>query len=766
MGRKKKQGSKKSGSTLNSSVRSEIAGVITLVFGAILLLSLYHEGMGYVGMIFRSLLTWSIGRAAWTIPLVVIAGGLMALFSFESDDLTPRLWGIFLGSVILSGVYHLALPIEDALTPGVVADGGGYVGGVMTWILYSAVGSVGTYLVLGAGAIVSVVLMVNVPMLDIVKKGLGFLVQSLGAFWADVVDFVTEPRTGREEPQEQAAEPPMGSGDVRIHSYPEEDAAAGAATGGRVLPFPGKKREEEEGKPRESAAEDRKQPTSPSEVEQVRMDMNALYSLPKPDILSPPGRRPGLRGRARGELNRKAELLESTLRSFGVEVTVTEISHGPTITRFDVHPGPGVKVSQISSLSDDLALSLATSGVRIVAPVPGKSAVGIEVPNREVSPVSLREILESKEFRGSRDRLTLALGADITGKPLVVRLADMLHLLIAGSTGSGKSICIRCLIASILFKARPDEVRFLLIDPKVVELMAYNDVPHLLSPVVTDPRKAAGCLHWAVKEMERRYEEFAGRGVRDLAGYKAKMLREGGQHMPRIVVIIDELADMMAVARVDVEDAIQRLAQMARAAGIHLVVATQRPSVDVITGVIKANIPSRLAFAVSAGADSRTILDTGGAEKLVGSGDMLFSPIGRDKLIRAQGSYLSDEDLGVLLDWVKDQGSPDYLEDVVVAAEKAESESRDEEAGGDSKLDEAVEVVLEHGEASVSMLQRKLRVGYTRAGRLMDIMENLGVVGPHQGPKPREVLISRAMYEQQKERQGEDHSTPVDADRH
>ncbi|MFO8061005.1 MAG: DNA translocase FtsK, partial [Bacillota bacterium] len=467
-----------------------------------------------------------------------------------------------------------------------------------------------------------------------------------------------------------------------------------------------------------------------------------------------------LAGRTRDELNRKARLLESTLESFGVRGKVMEISHGPTITRFDIHPGPGVKVSQIVNLADDISLSLATSGVRVVAPVPGKSVVGIEVPNRKVSSVLLREILESREFKRSTDPLTLALGSDITGRPVVVRLADLLHLLIAGATGSGKSICIRCIIGSILFKARPDEVKLILIDPKVVEFMSYTDLPHLLTPVVTDSRKAAGCLTWAVKEMERRYTEFASKGVRDIGSYNRRARESGDEPQPRIVIIIDELADLMMVARVDVEDAIQRLAQMARAAGIHLVVATQRPSVDVITGVIKANIPSRLAFAVSSGADSRTILDSSGAERLMGNGDMLLSPVGRDKAMRAQGSYLSDEDLDKLLKWVRRHGAPDYQEEVMAA--QVESAEGDADEGDDPKVDEAIEVVLQNGEASVSMLQRKLRVGYTRAGRLIDILENMGVVGPHQGPKPREVLITRAQYRQQREERSETEPPPAE----
>lgn len=750
--RKKQQ---KKNTAANNAVRLEIAGLLTVVAGLLLLLSLYYDGMGYVGLIFRTILMWALGRAAWVIPLVLVGAGILYLVSVRPREMASRLWGLLLSTLILSAIYHGILGAEEPFTPQVMVDGGGYTGAVIAWALTSAVGTVGMNIILTAGMIASLLLIVNTPMTELVSGAVRGIGAAARAAYSAFMGFFTWERE-EEDDSDSLLDRVEGPGtelteDVAIHSYPDDgEPGPDGRSNGRVLPFKRSKTED--------AAPDKKKDKGkgvrvPEELEQLKMDVNILYKLPDPSLLSRPESRRFLPGRTRDELNRKARLLESTLESFGLRCKVTDISHGPTITRFDMHPGPGVKVSQIVNLADDISLSLATSGVRVVAPVPGKSAVGIEVPNRKVSSVLLREILESKEFKRSPDPLTLALGSDITGRPVVVRLADLLHLLIAGATGSGKSICIRCIIASILFKARPDEVKLILIDPKVVELMSYVDLPHLLTPVVTDSRKAAGCLTWAVKEMERRYKEFAARGVRDISGYNRKALETGGEPMPRIVIIIDELADLMMVARVDVEDAIQRLAQMARAAGIHLVVATQRPSVDVITGVIKANIPSRLAFAVSSGADSRIILDSSGAERLMGNGDMLLSPVGRDKSMRAQGSFVSDEDLEKLLQWVKEHGSPDYLDEVMVAAnEGPESEINEDE---DPKVEEAIEVVLQNGEASVSMLQRKLRVGYTRAGRLIDILENMGVVGSHQGPKPREVLITRAQYRQQTKDQEE-----------
>lgn len=445
-----------------------------------------------------------------------------------------------------------------------------------------------------------------------------------------------------------------------------------------------------------------------------------------------------------------AKKLIDTLASFGVGARVTNISEGPSVTRYEIQPNVGVKVSKIVNLADDIALNLAATGVRIEAPIPGKAAVGIEVPNREVKPVFLRDVIESEEFMGHSSKLAFAVGKDIAGNNVVADIAKMPHLLIAGATGSGKSVCINTLIASILYKALPSEVKLLMVDPKVVELSIYNGIPHLLIPVVTDPKKAAGALNWAVIEMTNRYKLFADNNVRDLKGYNSLLREKGGQNLlPQIVIIIDELADLMMAAPNDVEDCICRLAQMARAAGMHLVIATQRPSVDVITGVIKANIPSRISFAVSSQIDSRTILDMAGAEKLLGRGDMLFSPIGLSKPVRVQGGFISDKEVEAIVTSLKAGMEAQYDEDILNKIEKSTEAPQAEQGSNDDELlPQAVELVIELGQASTSMIQRKFKVGYSRAARIIDQMESWGIVGQFDGSKPRQVLITRQEWEE------------------
>ncbi|WP_410983388.1 DNA translocase FtsK [Bacillus cereus] len=467
---------------------------------------------------------------------------------------------------------------------------------------------------------------------------------------------------------------------------------------------------------------------------------NKDYKLPAIDILKFPKNKQVTNENEK--IYENARKLERTFQSFGVKAKVTKVHKGPAVTKYEVYPDMGVKVSKIVSLSDDLALALAAKDIRIEAPIPGKSAVGIEVPNSEVSMVTLREVLDSKANNHPEEKLLIGLGRDITGEAVLARLNKMPHLLVAGATGSGKSVCINGIIVSILMRAKPHEVKLMMIDPKMVELNVYNGVPHLLTPVVTDPKKASQALKKVVSEMERRYELFAHSGTRNIEGYNEYIRHHNDQseakqpELPYIVVIVDELADLMMVASSDVEDAIMRLAQMARAAGIHLIIATQRPSVDVITGVIKANIPSRIAFAVSSQTDSRTILDGGGAEKLLGRGDMLFIPIGASKPVRVQGAFLSDDEVERVVEYVIGQQKAQYQEDMIpqdVPETKQEVE--------DELYDEAVQLVVEMQTASVSMLQRRFRVGYTRAARLIDAMEMNGVVGPYEGSKPREVLI-------------------------
>lgn len=488
-------------------------------------------------------------------------------------------------------------------------------------------------------------------------------------------------------------------------------------------------------------------------------DMRGTYCFPPITMLAAgKGLNPAVETE---ELQTNGRLLVETLKSFGVQTKILDICRGPSVTRYELQPAAGVKISKITNLADDLAMNLAAVGVRIEAPIPGKAAVGIEVPNKAKTIVRMRELIESNSFAMAKSKLTVALGRDIAGQVTVADLGKMPHLLIAGTTGSGKSVCINSLIVSTLYKATPDEVRFLMIDPKVVELGIYNGIPHLLVPVVTDPRKAAGALGWAVTEMLNRYKLFADKNVRDLAGYNALAVSMGekdedGQpmlKMPQIVIIIDELSDLMMAAPNEVEDAICRLAQMARAAGMHLVVATQRPSVDVVTGLIKANIPSRIAFAVSSAVDSRTILDGGGAEKLLGQGDMLFSPVGASKPKRIQGCFVSDGEIESIAEFAKKSKAIDYDETVLEEIEKnavkeqsKAADAGDEDGSADPMMDEAIRVVVEAGQASTSLLQRRLRLGYARAGRLVDEMEQMGIVGPHEGSKPRQVLMTYAQF--------------------
>ena len=449
---------------------------------------------------------------------------------------------------------------------------------------------------------------------------------------------------------------------------------------------------------------------------------------------------------SRTQINENSRILEETLGSFRIEAKVPEVSVGPTVTRYDVAPGPGVKVASIANLSNDLALALAAQGIRIEAPIPGKSFVGIEIPNKDPQPVFLREILQEPRFNSYPSKLAFAVGKDIAGEPVITDIAKMPHLLIAGATGSGKSVCINTLIASLLYKSRPDEVKLLMIDPKVVELSVYNGIPHLLIPVVTDPKKASGALSWAVSEMETRYNLFAETGCRDLKGYNQAKTKNDDPTLPQIVIIIDELADLMMTCKGEVEESICRLAQKARAAGIHLIVATQRPSVDVITGLIKANIPSRLAFAVSSGTDSRTVLDMYGAEKLLGKGDMLFSPMGNNKPVRIQGGFISDQEVERLVDFLKAQAPVVYTTEMIQQVTMPGKTKIEGEV--DEFFHDAVDFLLTRGKASTSILQKQFRIGYNRASRLMDELETRGIVGPEDGAKPRKITITRDEYQE------------------
>ncbi|MGI5959544.1 MAG: DNA translocase FtsK 4TM domain-containing protein [Massiliimalia sp.] len=505
----------------------------------------------------------------------------------------------------------------------------------------------------------------------------------------------------------------------------------------------GAKQESTEGEP----------PFNPGAAVQIRQ-----YQYPPISLLKAPVNRPN--ADLSEELKMNAELLVNTLKSFGVQTRIIDISRGPTVTRYELQPSAGVKISKITNLADDIALNLAAGSVRIEAPIPNKAAVGIEVPNKKTEVVTMREIVDSVPFKNAKSKLSVALGKDISGTEVICDIAKMPHMLIAGSTGSGKSVCINSIIISLLYKATPDEVKLLMIDPKIVELGAYNGIPHLLVPVVTDPRKAAGALGWAVTEMLNRYKLFADNGVRDLTGYnELANTKEELNPMPQIVIVIDELADLMMAAPNEVEDAICRLAQMARAAGMHLVIATQRPSVDVITGLIKANIPSRIAFAVSSQIDSRTILDQGGAEKLLGKGDMMFAPVGVQKPTRLQGCFVTDQERDQVIEFVKNStNAAEYDDKIMDEIEKQAVQEKGKEKGNDGGgfeeedplMNQAIECVVEAGQASTSYLQRRLKVGYARAARLIDDMEAKGIVGPFEGSKPRQVMITKNQWAEMK----------------
>ena len=477
------------------------------------------------------------------------------------------------------------------------------------------------------------------------------------------------------------------------------------------------------------------------------------YEFPPIELLSE-GTPKGIKG-GKKAVTDTATKLQKTLYSFGVSAKVENVSIGPAITRYELKPAEGVRVSKIANLADDIALNLAAESIRIEAPIPGKQAVGIEVPNKENEIVHFRDIIDTDKFRESKSKLSFALGKDVAGQEIITDIAKMPHVMIAGATGSGKSVCINTLIASIIYKAKPSEVKLVMIDPKIVELSVYNGIPHLLIPVVTDPKKAAGALAWAVQVMENRYATFAQKGLRDLKGYNEAAEKEKIGRLPHIVIIIDELADLMMVAKNDVEDAICRLAQKARAAGMHLVIATQRPSVDVITGLIKANIPSRIAFAVSSQVDSRTILDMVGAEKLLGKGDMLFYPAGAPKPTRVQGAFVSDSEVEKIVDFVKANGEVKYNEAILESIEnanKTDREMAEEELDDDTDpfLMDAIDVVVETGQASTSFIQRRFKVGYARAGRIIDQMEERGIISGYQGSKPREVLMTKDRWEELK----------------
>lgn len=737
-------------------LKFEIIGILLIAFAILCLVSIFaienltfaqgSQAIGAIGSFLVRTLSGLFGKGKYFFAILTGLYGVIVMKEKKAASFSPRTLGVLFvfGSLLafLHLKYMVLENIKAIIKLGIEGLGGGLIGALLSIILNKAFGELGSYVILATLSLIGILLITGTSfaaLLVTVKNKIKTLYLNLRQQIMDFLFTTIEEEKKRPTKKEKTAAPVIiNHEDVLPETLPESNADITEEEPLVII-------QEEPPLVKEANNENQKEELPEllnNKEKQGTEERNYQYRLPPLSLLQAPLPNRNMKGKK--EIAATVKHLEETMDSFGVKLKVTQVSCGPAITRYEAQPAPGIKVSKIVSLSDDIALSLAAPHVRIEAPIPGKSAVGIEVPNKEIATVTFREVLETPEFTNAPSLLSVALGKDIAGNPVVADLAKMPHLLIAGATGSGKSVCMNSLICSLLFKCRPDELKFLMIDPKMVELTNYNGIPHLVAPVVTDPKKSATALRWMVNEMENRYALFAASGVRDIYRYNKLKQQEDPTAptpaLPFIVILIDELADLMMVAPADVEDAICRLAQMARAAGMHLVVATQRPSVDVITGVIKANIPSRIAFAVSSQTDSRTILDMGGAEKLLGRGDMLFYPVGMSKPIRVQGVYVSDKEVDEIVIFLKSQGSPEYLQgaEILEGAEEKTKEDFEE----DELLPEAVRLLLETGHASISLLQRRLRIGYTRAARLIDIMEARGIVGGYEGSKPRNVLIN------------------------
>ena len=767
--------------------------VITLIVLSILLAVLVYTKSGVIGLKLNEILGGMFGIMQYVLPIGIFALGIK-LASEENEDLTPKLIQYTITIVSLSVMFsvlqissgeliiskELSETVKDAYFLGSQSKGGGAIGAVAAVPLEKLLGEIGAIIFCIGLAVILVVFTFGINMSEIINV---------------ILDRIEEKREERKEERkasiaqreknekENPAERRKREREERRKQRELEKQESMAQMedqikinfGGNIVDNAGQKLkkydhsgEDLEPLTKQSKKQKQKEETQPDvlennlfrqeeeqkeekkkevlQLEHGMMVEDEHYEYPPIELLSKQTKRT-IKGGAKA-LTDTATRLQKTLYSFGVSAKVENVSVGPAITRYELKPAEGVRVSKIANLADDIALNLAAETIRIEAPIPGKRAVGIEVPNKEKEAVHLREVLDSQEFVENKSKLTVALGKDVAGNIQLADIGKMPHVLIAGSTGSGKSVCINTIITSIIYNAKPSEVKFVMVDPKVVELSVYNGIPHLLIPVVTDPKKAAGALAWAVQEMDERYNKFASKGVRDLKGYNKAIEKENeAGKLPQIVIIIDELADLMMVAKNDVEDAICRLAQKARAAGMHLVIATQRPSVDVITGLIKANVPSRIAFAVSSQVDSRTILDSVGAEKLLGKGDMLFFPSGAPKPSRVQGAFVSDDEVEKIVDFIKSNGTANYSEDILETIEngnKTDKELAQEKDDDDTDplLMEAIQTVVETRQASTSFIQRRFKVGYARAGRIIDQMEERGVISGYQGSKPREVLMS------------------------
>ena len=757
-------------------------------------LSLLTDATGIVGRWIGAFLKGLLGIPAFLLPVLLLAAGVGLAFSKNRSNTRIRIWFGAVSVLALSVFLHIfseyakgyaGVPfsafVSTLYKTGGELTSGGVLGGLICTPLIMLLDKVGAGIVVGFILAASLVFCLGSFFVRLKRALFPFTAEELGDTITETLperEPVARPKKKRREQSAPTPTPAPAPALERapIRDIPVPDAAPLPEPEPRPDPDPAPVSALPE-EPEfadiihaiDRAVPDELRPASPpvspapvpvdaldaKEIDKslaaaAPEDEYANYKLPDISLLDEE-KRPSRDGMD-GELRATAKKLIDTLAAFGVAAKVEHISRGPSVTRYELKPGPGVKISRFTTLSEDIALALKAAAVRIEAPIPGKGTIGIEVANKDSTSIALRRIVASDAFQSGQSKLTAALGLDISGNTIVTDLAKMPHLLIAGATGSGKSVFVNSLIMSILYKARPDEVKMVMVDPKRIELDVYNGIPHLISPVVTDPKKAAGALKWAVGEMMNRYKLFSESSSRNIQSYNEYAAENGEKYLPSIVIIIDELADIMMCAPHEVEDAICRLAQMARAAGIYLVIATQRPSVDVITGIIKANIPSRVAFAVASQVDSRIILDMSGAEKLLGRGDMLYLPIGRTKPLRVQGCFVSDGEIRRVVESIKELSSSNYDESVMEEIERNASETQSPGEGGDQEYDamfpDAVEAVVDAGLASVSLLQRRLKLGYSRAARIVDEMESRGIVGPYEGSKPRKVLITRQQWQE------------------
>ena len=771
----------------------EIQGILVLALGILMMLSFYiKDSIGLFGTFIREASLGMLGLPAFLIPPVIILYAAILIFAHSGVEMKNKPLYIFFLFLLVSALLqtgHYKTEDYNGLTPlralsqfyndGAALAGGGVMGGLISLPFLVTFRVLGTIIILTALSLVDIILLTNASITGFIKNIRGIFIDKSGntlgnnrrkaaALTDDDEDdnqpvivregddislrFDKKPKVIDFKIEKSTREFKAKTGKISKDSQPEvqmPETVVEEESLEMVIGDLKKKRI----RPAAFLEKEILQKTEPGLQEIILKDPSSKsvvqkqYVYPPYDLLQEDLETGGNSKNYRNQVLEGAKKLEETLNSFGVSAKVINVTRGPTVTRYELQPSPGVKVSRIVSLSDDIALNLAAPAIRLEAPIPGKAAIGIEVPNKEINMVRVRDVIESQEFAQHPSKLAFAVGKDVSGEIIIVDIAKMPHLLIAGATGSGKSVCINSLIISLLYKSSPEEVKLLMIDPKVVELGIYNGIPHLLIPVVTEPKKAAGALNWAVQEMVNRYKLFAEKAVRDIKGYNELVKKTGEQSiLPQIVIIIDELADLMMVAPNDVEDAICRLAQMARAAGMHLVIATQRPSVDVITGVIKANIPSRISFAVSSQIDSRTILDMAGAEKLLGRGDMLLHPVGKPKPLRAQGANITDTEVEKVVEFVKAQGNVLYDDHIIEEINSEDSPFDHDSGDNDELLPRAIELVVEAGQASVSLIQRKFKVGYARAARIVDQMEARGIVGGFEGSKPRQLLISRQQW--------------------